>query len=155
MRRSSWKLVLLLAAIAGCSKDDPTSPLPLTTTVMGTVSDSTGTPVANAQIQLTKQSVNGIGMTTFGTSSAAGIFVFGNVAYGNYTLWAKSPNGTRVAGTTTAVPRPNTSIAMTLVRPCTAKGMVTGPDPLDVVVSSDGTFAIPDSSGAYLLTGIP
>jgi hypothetical protein len=155
MLRSCWMLAWLLVAIAGCSKDDPTAPVPLTTTVMGTVSDSAGTAVANAQVSLTRQSVNGIGQTTFGTTTSAGIFVFSNVASGNYTLWAKSANGTRVAGTTTPVPRPNTWIALTLVRPCAARGTVNGPDLSDVVVSAEGSFAIPDSTGAYLIGGIP
>jgi len=148
-------LALLIAAATGCSKDDPAAPPILTTTVMGTVADSAGAAVSGATVSLTLQSPNGIGLTTMTSTSAAGFFVFNNVAAGNYTIWARSSNGTGVAGTTTAMPRPNTSIAMTLRAPCVARGMVQGPDPLDVVVSCETTFDLPDSTGAYQVTGIP
>ena len=155
MRVRGWMSWMLLIGIAGCGKDDPTGVNLLTNYVTGTVSDSAGTAVAGAEVSLSLQSPNGIGMTTFTTTAANGSFAFNNLTSGNYTLWARSANGARVAGTATAIPRPTTPITMTLRRPCAARGVVVGGDPQDAVVSVETAFGIPDSTGAYLVAGVP
>lgn len=162
MMRALALLPLAGLIAAGCSTATSPKPGVAQYAIWGTVRDSAGAVVVDAEVAASRRVTAAVTELTFTTTDDSGRFAFANVATGGYEIAAFRPGRSGMAGTVVTVPPSHTSLQFALTRPSVVVGTIEGPSlgPAraageDISLTCLVSFGAPDPGGRFALPGVP